>query len=56
MFLLTMITAKSQTLAERVNAKNATLIDVRTPEEFAKGTAEGAINIPLEEMELDGKN
>ena len=60
MFLLTMITAKSQTLAERVNAKNATLIDVRTPEEFAKGTAEGAINIPLEEIgtrwqELKGK-
>jgi len=60
MFLLTMITAKSQTLAERVNAKNATLIDVRTPEEFAKGTAEGAINIPLEEIgtrwqELRGK-
>ena len=59
-FLLTMITAKSQTLAERVNAKNATLIDVRTPEEFAKGTAEGAINIPLEEIgarwqELRGK-
>ena len=60
MFLLTMITAKAQTLAERVNAKNATLIDVRTPEEFAKGTAEGAINIPLEEIgarwqELRGK-
>ena len=60
MFLLTMITAKAQTLAERINAKNATLIDVRTPEEFAKGTAEGAINIPLEEIgarwqELRGK-
>ena len=57
---LTMITAKAQTLAERINAKNATLIDVRTPEEFAKGTAEGAINIPLEEIgtrwqELKGK-
>ena len=36
MLLLTMITAKAQTLAERINAKNATLIDVRTPEEFAK--------------------
>ena len=60
MLLLTMITAKAQTLAERINAKNATLIDVRTPEEFAKGTAEGAINIPLEEIgtrwqELKGK-
>ena len=31
MLLLTMITAKAQTLAERINAKNATLIDVRTP-------------------------
>lgn len=60
MLLLTIITAKAQTLAERINAKNATLIDVRTPEEFAKGTAEGAINIPLEEIgtrwqELKGK-
>ena len=60
MLLLTIITAKAQTLAERINAKNATLIDVRTPEEFAKGTAEGAINIPLEEIgarwqELRGK-
>ena len=36
MLLLTMITTKAQTLAERINAKNATLIDVRTPEEFAK--------------------
>ena len=60
MLLLSIFTAKAQTLAERINAKNATLVDVRTPEEFAKGTAEGAINIPLEEIgnrwqELKGK-
>lgn len=28
--------------------KGATLIDVRTPEEFRMGHAEGAINIPLD--------
>lgn len=29
----------------------ATLIDVRTTEEFSKGSAEGAINIPLNQVE-----
>lgn len=28
-----------------------TIIDVRRPEEFAKGNAKGTINIPLQEME-----
>ena len=58
--ILCSVTAQAQTLAERINAKNITLIDVRTPKEYAVGTAEGAINIPLEEMgarwqELKGK-
>jgi phage shock protein E len=30
--------------------KNATLIDVRTPEEFAGQHIQGAINIPLDEL------
>lgn len=32
-------------------AKGAILVDVRSPEEFASGTVEGAINIPLDEVE-----
>ena len=58
--ILCSVTAQAQTLAERINAGNVTLVDVRTPKEYAVGTAEGAINIPLEEMgarwqELKGK-
>lgn len=29
----------------------ATLVDVRTPQEFASGSVKGAINIPVDEME-----
>ena len=59
--ILCSVTAQAQTLAERINASNVTLVDVRTPKEYAAGTAEGAINIPLEEMgarwqELKGKD
>ena len=58
--ILCTVTVQAQTLAERINAGNVTLVDVRTPKEYATGTAEGAINIPLEEMgarwqELKGK-
>ena len=31
-------------------ASGATLVDVRTPEEFASGHAEGARNIPVDEV------
>lgn len=51
LLLLTIVGAKAQTLAERINAKNVTFVDVRTPEEFSNGTVEGAINIPLEQLE-----
>ena len=58
--ILCTVTVQAQTLAERINAGNVTIVDVRTPKEYAAGTAEGAINIPLEEMgarwqELKGK-
>lgn len=31
--------------------KNAFLVDIRSPEEFAQGSVKGAINIPLNELE-----
>ncbi len=34
----------------KVNDKDAQLVDVRTPEEFAKGTLAGAINIPVADL------
>lgn len=38
------------TLNERINHPNATIVDVRTPGEFAAGHVEGSINIPLNEV------
>ena len=32
-------------------ANGARLVDVRTPEEFARGYAEGAVNIPLQDLQ-----
>ena len=49
--ILCVVTTKAQTLAERINANNVTLVDVRTPDEYAEGTAQGAINIPLQVMD-----
>ena len=34
-----------------VKMTDAFLVDVRTPQEFAEGSAEGAINIPLDQVE-----
>ena len=38
-FLLLIVSANAQTLSERINAKNVVLVDVRTAEEFGKGSA-----------------
>jgi len=35
---------------ENVNLKEATIVDVRTPGEFAMGNVEGSVNIPLDEV------
>jgi rhodanese-related sulfurtransferase len=35
---------------ERVAAGEATLLDVRTPGEFASGHVDGALNIPVQEL------
>lgn len=37
--------------AKALVAKGAPLVDVRTPEEFAAGHIEGAINIPIDELD-----
>lgn len=42
----------SQGNQEKVDYKTAFLVDVRTPGEFAEGSAPGAVNIPLQELEL----
>lgn len=36
--------------APKANVKKAFLVDVRTPAEFAEGSAKGAVNIPLQEL------
>ena len=47
--------------ARALVAQGATLLDVRSPEEFGGGHIDGAINIPIQELsgrtdELDDKN
>ena len=37
--------------AQLIKEKQGTIVDVRTPAEFSGGNAEGAINIPLQDME-----
>lgn len=45
------LTIDSAALAEKLSAGNVQLIDVRTPEEFAEGHIEGAINIPVDDFD-----
>ncbi|MEI3788821.1 MULTISPECIES: rhodanese-like domain-containing protein [unclassified Chryseobacterium] len=38
-------------IREMVNSPDVTLVDVRIPEQYEAGTAKGAINIPLAEIQ-----
>ncbi len=42
-----------QTAADMVNA-GAWILDVREPEEFAQGSIDGAVNVPLKTILVDG--
>lgn len=44
-------TIDASSLAERVAAGDARLVDVRTPEEFAEGHIAGAVNMPVESFD-----
>lgn len=45
------IELNAQSLSDIVNDKETLLIDVRTPEEFSKGSVKNAINVPIQEIE-----
>ena len=38
-------------ISDKVNDPKATIVDVRTPGEFAEGHLEGSTNIPLDQVE-----
>jgi rhodanese-related sulfurtransferase len=44
-------TAENKQKEGKVDFENAFIVDVRTPQEFASGHFEGAINIPVNEVE-----
>ena len=49
----TIVKAQEKSLATLINEKDVFLVDVRTPEEFAKGSATNAVNIPLNKIEIE---
>ena len=49
----TIVKAQEKSLASLINQKDVFLVDVRTPEEFAKGSVANAVNIPLNKIEIE---
>ena len=49
----TIVKAQEKSLATLINEKDVFLVDVRTPEEFAKGSAANTVNIPLNKIEIE---
>jgi phage shock protein E len=49
-FLLLIVGAACTAQQTQAIPKNAFLVDVRTPQEFAQGSVPGAVNIPLNEV------
>ena len=44
------VSAADESAVREALSRGATLVDVRTPEEFAQGHWDGAINIPLDDV------
>ncbi|WKW46559.1 rhodanese-like domain-containing protein [Myroides sp. JBRI-B21084] len=49
-FIKNLVDSNDSNLKEVLSSSNVFLVDVRTPEEFASGSAKKAVNIPLNQI------